>query len=108
MAPRSEAVCSSHSIALSSRDTNGPPRRLTAAAPTLDTATARRLRAPLGRPPPLSRNALIALMIALGLAVVAQNAEMRSISRSDAGGVVHADGGQAVVNTGSARTAKDG
>jgi hypothetical protein len=54
----------------------------------------------------MSRNALIALVIALGLAVVAQNAEMRSISRSD--GVVHADGGQAGVNTGSARTVKEG
>jgi hypothetical protein len=56
----------------------------------------------------MSRNALIALVIALGLAVVAQNAEMRSISRSDAGSVVDANGGQAGVTTGSAGTVKDG
>jgi hypothetical protein len=56
----------------------------------------------------MSRNALIALVIAMGVAVVAQNAEMRSISRSEAGRIVRAGDGQAVVNADGARTANDG
>ena len=56
----------------------------------------------------MSRNALIALVIAMGVAVVAQNAEIRSIIRSEAGRIVRAGDGQAVVNTDGARTANDG
>lgn len=54
------------------------------------------------------RNALIALVIAIGVVVVAQNAEMRSIIRSEAGRIVRAGDGHAVVNTDGARTANDG